>query len=56
MSANRARLKWKPRTKKAAPVVGNRVTTLQMNALEREAMLHDAEAKRLRMQARGYGR
>lgn len=53
MSTNRARLKWKPRTKKAAPNGASRVTTLRMNALEREAMLHEAEAKRLRMM-KGY--
>lgn len=38
MSTNRARLKWKPRTKRAAPVVGNRVRSRAMTAEELAAM------------------
>ena len=38
MSTNRARLKWKPKTKKAAPVIGNRVTVRMMTPDEVKAM------------------
>lgn len=53
MSTNRARLKWKPKTKKAAPHGGSRVRTIMMNTAEREAMLFEATEKRARL-AQGW--